>query len=43
MRLQNIAASIFKLGAGIGVDYSQLRPEGAKVGSGGTLADHVVL
>lgn len=36
MRLQTVAASIFKLGAGIGVDYSQLRPEGAKVGSGGT-------
>lgn len=36
MDAQSLSAKIFKLGAGVGIDYSKLRPEGAKVGSGGT-------
>ena len=36
MDAQSLAAKIFKLGAGVGIDYSKLRPEGAVVGSGGT-------
>lgn len=36
MNLQSVAARIFKLGAGIGVDYSKLRPEDEPVHSGGT-------
>ena len=41
MKLQNLSAKIFKLGAGVGVDYSLLRKEGAKVGSGGTASGPV--
>ena len=36
MDLQKLSAKIFKLGAGVGVDYSLLRPEGINVNSGGT-------
>lgn len=36
MDLQQLSAKIFKLGAGVGADYSRLRPEGFPVGSGGT-------
>ncbi|MFA7628305.1 MAG: LAGLIDADG family homing endonuclease [Candidatus Dojkabacteria bacterium] len=36
MDAQALSAKIFKLGAGVGIDYSRLRKEGAKVGSGGT-------
>ena len=41
MNLQTLSAKIFKLGAGVGVDYSLLRKEGAKVGSGGTASGPV--
>lgn len=36
LNLQTISAKIFKLGAGVGVDYSKLRPEHTPVRSGGT-------
>lgn len=36
MDAQTLSAKIFKLGAGVGIDYSKLRPEGSPVGSGGT-------
>jgi len=41
MDLQKLSAKIFKLGAGVGVDYSLLRPEGTPVGSGGTASGPV--
>lgn len=34
--MEKIAGRIFKLGAGVGVDYSYLRPEGTPINSGGT-------
>ena len=43
MDAQALSAKIFKLGAGVGIDYSRLRKEGAKVGSGGTSSGPVSL
>jgi len=36
------AAKIFKLGGGVGIDFSSLRPKGAKIGTTGGVSDGVI-
>lgn len=42
MEVMKRAAKIFKMGGGVGIDFSNLRPKGSKIGSTGGTSDGVI-